>query len=312
MLTEEDIKKIQSELTEEQIKQLVHLLQKDKLIELKELARKKCKRKFIIVMKKYINSFLIELENDKEFERKETVNLLNQTRKTLKNVHKLIKSKDIVDATSLLRSAFENLIMGMMINESEDTYKEFINLSVNDKTRNYTKPQKLRNNFRKVLKKLDGDFFIEFSNRNLKEILDDFYNVMCLYTHSSLVVNAMVEIDKDNDLDIYLLNLKWNTYFVEFLLYLCLKKLCNYKKDPIDITYIILGWYILLSDVPKEQITSEKVEKLNKLLYADYNKEYFDKNKENADYLTEEAKKLQEDIHNNPTGFVELLTSIVK
>lgn len=312
MITEEDIKKIQSELTEEQMKQLVYLLQKDKLVELKELARKKCKNKFVKVMRKNINLFLKELENDKSFKRKETINLLNQTRKTLKNVHKLIKSRDIVDATSLLRSAFENLIMGMMINESEDTYKEFINLSIDDRTRNYTKPQKLRNSFRKVLKKLDGDFFVEFSNRNLKDILDDFYNVMCLFTHSSLVVNAMVEIEKDDDLDIYLLNLKWNAYFIEFLLYLCLKKLCNYEKDPIDITYIILGWYILLSDVPKEQITSEKVEKLNKILYADYNKEYFDKNKETVDYLTEEARKLQEDIQNNPTGFVELLTSIVK
>lgn len=312
MITKEDIKKIQSELTEEQFKQLVYLLQKDKLVELKELARKKCKSKFLTIMRKYISIFLKKLENDKNFERTETINLLNQTRKTLKNVHKLIKSKDIVDATSLLRSAFENLIMGMMINESEDTYKEFINLSVDDDTRNYTKPQKLRNNFRKVLKKLDGDFFIEFSNRNLKDMLDDFYNVMCLFTHSSLIVNAMVEIDKDDDLDIYLLNLKWNTYFVEFLLYLCLKKVCNFEKDPLDITYIILGWYILLSDVPKEQITSEKVEKLNRLLYVDYNKEYFDKNKENVDYLTEEARKLQEDIQNNPTGFVELLTSIVK
>ena len=312
MITEEDIKKIQSELTEEQMKQLVYLLQKDKLIELKELARKKCKNKFVKVMRKHINVLLIELENDENFDRKETINLLNQTRKTLKNVHKLIKSRDIVDATSLLRSAFENIIMGMMINESEDTYKEFINLSVDEKTRNYTKPQKLRNNFRKILKELDGDFFIKFSNTNLKDMLDDFYNVMCLFTHSSLVVNAMIEIEKDDDLDIYLLNLKWNAYFIEFLLYLCLKKLCNYEKDPIDITYIILGWYILLSDVPKEKITSEKAEKLNKLLYADYNKEYFDKNKENVDYLTEEAKKLQEDIQNNPTGFVELLTSIVK
>ena len=68
----------------------------------------------------------------------------------------------------------------------------------------------------------------------------------------------------------------------------------------------------MLSDVSKKQITSEKAEKLNNLLYADYNKEYFDKNKENVDYLTEEAKKLQEDIQNNPSGFIELLTSIVK
>ena len=303
-LTEEAIEKINSELTDEQIMQLVYLLQKDKLVELKELARKKCKTKFIMVMRKYINKFFKDLENDKEFKRPETVNLLNQTRKTLKNVHKFIKNKEVVDANSLLRSAFENLIMGMMINESEDTYKEFINLSIDDTTRKLTKPQKLRNDFRKVLRKLDGDLFVEMSNKNLKDLLDEFYDKMCLFTHSTIVVNAMIEIEKDDDLDIYVIALKQNAYFVEMLLYLCLKYLCNYDKDPIDITYVVLGWYVLISDVPKEKVTPEKMEKLNKLLYADFNKEYLEKNKENIDFLTEEAKKLQEDIQKNPTGFV--------
>lgn len=311
-LTEEAIEKIKAELTDDQIMQLVYLLQKDKLVELKELARKKCKTKFVMVMRRYINKFFKDLENNKEFKRPETINLLNQTRKTLKNVHKFINSKEVVDANSLLRSAFENLIMGMMINESENTYKEFINLSIDDTTRQYTKPQKLRNDFRKVLRKLDGDLFIEMSNRNLKDMLDEFYDKMCLFTHSSMVVNAMIEIEKDDDLDIYFIVLKQNTYFVEILLYLCLKYLCNYKKDPIDITYIVLGWYVLISDVPKEKVTPEKMEKLNKLLYADFNKEYLEKNKENVDFLTEEANKLQEDIQKNPTGFVELLTKLVK
>lgn len=311
-MTEEEIKKIQSELTDDQIMQLVYLLQKDKIIELKELARKKCKTKFVMLMRRYINKFFKELENNKEFKRPETINLLNQTRKTLKNVHKFINSKEVVDANSLLRSAFENLIMGMMINESENTYKEFINLSIDDTTRQYTKPQKLRNDFRKVLRKLDGDLFIEMSNRNLKDMLDEFYDKMCLFTHSSIVVNAMIEIEKDDDLDIYFIALKQNTYFVEMLLYLCLKYLCNYKKDPIDITYIVLGWYVLISDVSKEKVTPEKMEKLNKLLYVDFNKEYLEKNKENVDFLTEEANKLQEDIQKNPTGFVELLTKLVK
>ena len=311
-LTEEAIEKIKAELTDDQIMQLVYLLQKDKHVELKELARKKCKTKFVMVMRRYINKFFKDLENNKEFKRPETINLLNQTRKTLKNVHKFINGKEVVDANSLLRSAFENLIMGMMINESENTYKEFINLSIDDTTRQYTKPQKLRNDFRKVLRKLDGDLFIEMSNRNLKDMLDEFYDKMCLFTHSSIVVNAMIEIEKDDDLDIYFIALKQNTYFVEMLLYLCLKYLCNYKKDPIDITYIILGWYVLISDVPKEKVTPEKMEKLNKLLYVDFNKEYLERNKENVDFLTEEANKLQEDIQKNPTGFVELLTKLVK
>ena len=252
-------------------------------------------------MRRYINKFFKELENDKEFKRPETVNLLNQTRKTLNNVHKFIKNNEVVDANSLLRFAFENLIIGMMINENENTYTEFINLSIDNTTRQYTKPQKLRNDFRNVLRKLYGDLFIEMSNRNLKAMLDEFYDKMCLFTHSSIVINAMIEIEKDNDLDIYVVALKQNAFFVEILLYLFLKYLCNYKKDPIDIPYVVLGWYVLISDIPKEKVIPEKMEKLKKLLYADLNKEYLEKNKENVDFLTEEAKKLQENIQRNPT-----------
>lgn len=312
MITEEDIKKIQSELTDEQFKQLLYYCSKDKLLELKELARNKCKSKFVFLMRRYINKFLKELEDNEQFERKETINLLKQTSKTIKNAHKLINNKNIVDATVLLRSAFENLIMGMMIYENEDTYKEFIDLSINDITRRFTKPQKLRNDFRKVLRKIDNDLFIEMSNKNIKDMLDELYDKMCLFTHSTILVNAMIEIEKENDLDLYIVNLKWNTYFIEFLLYLCLKYLCDYKKDPIDITYIVIGWFVILSDIPKEQTTPEKIDKLNKLLYADYNKEYIDNNKYKVDYLMNEAKKLQEDIQQNPLNFIELLEKIIK
>ena len=86
MITEEDIKKIQSELTEEQWKQFVYFLSKDKLLELKELARKKCKSKFVLIMRRYISKFLTNLENN-SFKRVETINLLCQTKKTLKNVY---------------------------------------------------------------------------------------------------------------------------------------------------------------------------------------------------------------------------------
>lgn len=136
MITEEDIKKIQSELTEEQWKQFVYFLSKDKLLELKELARKKCKSKFVLIMRRYISKFLTNLGNN-NFKRVETINLLCQTKKTLKNVYKSIDNKDVVDASCLLRSAFENLVIGMMISESEATYKEFIDLSIDDTARNF-------------------------------------------------------------------------------------------------------------------------------------------------------------------------------
>ena len=46
---------------------------------------------------------------------------------------------------------------------------------------------------------------------------------------------------KEDDLDLYIVALKQNAYFIELVLYLCLKYLCNSKSEPLDITYILLG-----------------------------------------------------------------------
>ena len=84
-LTEEAIEKINSELTDEQIMQLVYLLQKDKLVELKELARKKCKTKFIMVMRKYINKFFKDLDKLIECSLKNDKNINDKVAKVVKN-----------------------------------------------------------------------------------------------------------------------------------------------------------------------------------------------------------------------------------
>ena len=309
MITKEDVLKIQEELTEEQMKQLVYYISKDHLLELRDLAREKVKYKFIAKMRWYITRFINELSVDNV--KNESINLFKQTRKTLNSVYKLIDNNDVVDANSLLRLAFELLIMAMMINESIEVYNEFIDLSIDDSTRNYTKPQKLRNNFRKVLKKLDGDYFVELSNRNLKDMLDDFYDKLCMFTHGSLIMNAIIEMEKDDSLNVFVIALKQNTYFVEFLLYLCLKYLRNYKKEPLDLTYAVIGMYILISDVPKDKYSPEKLEKFYSVLYKDKNKKYFNKYNEDVNYLINESQKLREDVLNNPLGIIEILEKII-
>ena len=162
-----------------------------------------------------------------------------------------------------------------------------------------------------VLKKLDGDYFVELSNRNLKDMLDDFYDKLCMFTHGSLIMNAIIEMEKDDSLDVFVIALKQNTYFVEFLLYLCLKYLRNYKKEPLDLTYAVIGMYILISDVPKDKYSPEKLEKFYSILYKDKNKKYFDKYNEDVDYLINESQKLREDVLNNPLGIIEILEKII-
>lgn len=311
MIIEEDIKKIQSELTVEQFQRLTYFLSKDHLYELKELARKKVKNKFIRPMRTYNKKYIDILYDEKGIKR-ETINLLNQTNMTLKNVYKLIKNKSIVDANVLLRASFENLIMGMMINENENVYNEFINLSINDKNRKYTKVQYLSNHFRKVLRKIDDKLFDDISNTKLKSLLDEFYDKLCLFTHSTLIVNAMVELEKNDNIDIYTFALKQNAYFVEILLHLCLGYLVGKINNQINSIYIFIGWFIILIDINKEEIDVEHIKKLKELMYLEINEDYFNESSYEVEKLKYEILEIQKEIELNPTIILEILSEIIK
>lgn len=297
-------------LTDDELKKINYYCCKEHLSELKELIRKKLKNKFVRIMRLNINKYLNQINNMSNV-KKETVNLLIQSNQTLINVQKLIKNKSIVDANTLLRASFENLIMSMMINYDENIYNEFLNLSIDDETRQYTKPQYLRNNFRKILRKIDGDLFVDISNRKLKEMLDEYYDKLCLFTHSTLIVNAMVELKKEEDLDIYIFALKQNAYFLEIILYLCLKYLTNSNKQPINILYIIAGWIILLTDIDKNTLTMENIDKLKDILYIDINKSYFDKNKDMIELLKNEFEEMKLDLETNPIVVIKFMKEII-
>ena len=310
MITEEDINKIKKELGEEKFKKFIYYLSKDKIIELKDLAKKKVKSKAIIPIRLYNTSTLKKLYNESNI-KTETINLLNQCNITLKNIHKLIKEKSLVDANTLLRSCFENLTMAMVINFDEDVYKEFIDLNITDETRKKTKPQHVRNEFRKVLRLSDSGIVDDISNKQLKIMFDEFYEKLCLFTHSTLIVNAMVEIKKDKLDDIYAFAIKQNTYFLEIILYICLKYLNNSNKY-IKFMYIFIGYYIMLSEINKENLIPENIEKLKKYLYFDLNKTYFNKNQKEVDMLKNEMVELKKMIEDNPIGIINVLTEIIK
>ena len=202
--------------------------------------------------------------------------------------------------------------MAMMINRDENVYNEFINLNINDQTRCNTKPQTLRNNFRKVLKDLNCDIFNEISNTKLKSMLDEFYDKLCLFTHSTLIVNAMIELKKDESLSIYIFAIKQNAYFLELLIYLCLKYLNKSNEEMIDASYIVLGYVLLLSDVNKQELNKENLDRLNSLLYSDINNKYFEKNKSDIDMLNQEIQELKKDIENNPWVIIDFLSKTMK
>ncbi len=125
---------------------------------------------------------------------------------TIKNVQKLIRNNSLVDSNTLIRYAFENLIMEIMIYLDSNVYEEFKKLGLKDEERIFTKQQKLRNLFKTKLKLINNDMFGDMSNRQIQKLLDEYYDKLCLFTHSTLVVNEMVEVTLNSDEDLFLIN----------------------------------------------------------------------------------------------------------
>ena len=112
IITEDILNALGTENREEKIYKLLESLTKNRLIELKEIFRNLCKSKCIVPLRRSINKNIkkLYLMDDEKFP-KESCNLLNQSYMTIKNVQKLVKNNSLVDSNTLIRSAFENLIM---------------------------------------------------------------------------------------------------------------------------------------------------------------------------------------------------------
>lgn len=296
---------------EENMKSLLEFTDKGKLNELKDKVKKKCRYKCIIPLRKNNRENLEKLYNNKNDKLPiESVNLLNQVYITIKNIHKLIKNKSLVDSNTLIRSAFENLVMGMMIYFDKDVYSEFKKLGLKEEERNYTKQQKLRNMFKSKLKIIDMEIFCDISNRKLQEMLDEYYEKLCLFTHSTLIVNEMVEVSLNSDEDFFLVISKQNVNFLEILLNCCLKYLSNDKKNNIRYEYLFISWIIFFDDLDKQKYNKEYLNKYKTLLYEEINQEYLNKNNKKIDLLKSEAKELENLIKNNPNVIIELLENL--
>lgn len=228
---------------------------------------------------------------------------------TIKNVQKLIRNNSLVDSNTLIRYAFENLIMEIMIYLDSNVYEEFKKLGLKDEERIFTKQQKLRNLFKTKLKLINNDMFGDMSNRQIQKLLDEYYDKLCLFTHSTLVVNEMVEVTLNSDEDLFLIIAKQNMYFLEVLLNWCLKYITNDNSNSIGYGYMFVWWYILISDINREKYTKEYLSRYNGLLYEDISKDYIEQSNNDVKLLQEEMKKLDKVIKENPIAVVEFLES---
>lgn len=232
---------------------------------------KTIKEKFINKLNRNCKKSLQKLEKS-NIKHRETLGLLLQSSDTIENADVNLKKYNFVDANSLLRAALEYMIMAIMIEVDDEVFNEFVVLSNNDikLTRKYTIINTLLHKFAKHLKKISPTLFYDTTNEEREEIITDLYDLLCKYTHASIVVSIFKEIKNDNEKEVLKLFMSYNLYFIKLILLDCMKYLNQDKKIYIDEEKI--GFCILLNIIKILDITQNEeinFEKFTNLLYYD-------------------------------------------
>lgn len=262
------------------------------------LVEQLVKNDFIKPMRKYIKKYLKQLSVTDDISI-ETINLLHQANNTINNVYKLLRKNDIVDSATLMRSCMEKIMMAMMIYfDPTDTFEEFKDLEKCGRSKN-TRPTAILDNFKFKLKEINSVLFEEFEDDELQLLLEETYEKLCLYTHSSIVVSMMIEVNKNNDEDLFALYFYLIAYFLEILIYSSLIYLTNDNKDHIDAFCIFMGFTLLCSRVDKNKLTEDYTNKYKDYLHWEINEHFTDKYKEEVEKLKNDWSNLQQEINEN-------------
>ena len=256
------------------------------------------KTNFVKPMRRYIKKYLKNLSVTEDVSI-ETINLLHQANNTINNVYKLLRKNDIVDSATLMRSCMEKIMMAMMIYfDPTDTIEEFKDLEKCGRSKN-TRPTAILDNFKFKLKEINSVLFEEFEDDELQLLLEETYEKLCLYTHSSIVVSMMIEVNKNNDEDLFALYFYQIAYFLEILIYSSLKYLTNDNKDHIDAFCIFMGFTLLCSRVDKNKLTEDYTNKYKDYLHWEINEHFTDKYKDEVEKLKNDWSNLQQEINEN-------------
>ena len=162
----------------------------------------------------------------------ESIRLINQAYKTIKNSEKNLNKYNFVDSYTLLRASLEYIVMSYMIEVEEKTYNEFLILSNNDiqLKRKLTVTNTLLKKFGKRLNKISNNLFTDTTVKQREKIMVDLYDILCKYTHASIVVSTFNEIEDKNERKVVKLILSYNLYLIKLILLDCLKFFNNDDK----------------------------------------------------------------------------------
>ncbi len=279
----------------------------------KKIVYNAIKRKFVRPLKDGCEYNANKLEVEKRTKHRETINLLIQAHKTLKNVERNLNSLNLVDANTLLRSSLENIMMAMLIQFEDNVYYEFIDLSINDETRKHTKIIKMISKFRTKLNTISENLFKDMNREEKMDMLCELYDKLCNFTHSSLIVSLMIEVKSKKEQEVLKMLMSQNYYFLKILLFCCLKYFTGDKKHYLDLSNIVYTQLFFLIDI-NDKIKIGKIDfnKYKDFLYYENNLTYFNKNAEDSKSLQNELNELATDIKNNPERFGEELKAFLK
>ena len=267
-------------------------------------------RKFIKPLKDGCIYNVSKLENERRTKHHETISLLKQAHKTLINVDYNLKCYNLVDANTLLRSSFEYIMMAMMIQFDENVYNEFITLGIE---RDKTRVCEIIDKFRTHMNEISELAFKDINRKEKLSMLTELYDKMCNFTHSTLIVSTVIEINSPKEKEIFQLLIYQNYHFLKMLLFLCLKYFTNDNKHYLELRSVGFTFIFLLANIGNK-IKEYKIDfsKYNDLLYYDKNVKYFEKDKKETEKLNVEINEFKEDVQNNPEKFYEELLEFLK
>lgn len=246
----------------------------------------------------------------------ESIRLINQAYKTIKNSEKNLNKYNFVDSYTLLRVSLEYIVMSYMIEVEEKTYNEFLILSNNDiqLKRKFTVPNTLLKKYGKRLNKISNNLFTDTTVKQREKIMVDLYDILCKYTHASIVVSTFNEIEDKNEQKVVKLILSYNLYLIKLILLDCLRFFNNDDKEYIDEKTIGLSLFLsIIKLVNLIQANNIKFDKIKQFFYYDtINSEFYMYYKEGLEKIKKEISESIVEFKANEKEINQILDEFMK
>ena len=266
------------------------------------VVEKSIRRKFIRPLNDGCNFNVKKLNNERKAKHDETISLLTQANETLINVDYNLKCYKLVDANTLLRAAFEYIMMSMMIQFDDTVYDEFITLGIE---RDRTRICEIIDKFRTHMNEICEEMYKDINRKEKLEMLTELYDKLCNFTHSTLIVSTMIEIKNIKEKEVFKLLMYQNYYYLKMLLFFCLKYFTSDKEHYLDLQNVGFSYLFLLIEIGcKVEQYNIDFSKYNDFLHYDENKEYFEQNNE-KNKVNNKIIKLNEEFAENQEQYLE-------